>query len=400
MNILLKIIFIILVTSNLVFGQSQIKEKVVLSYIIGEQDSTILFRKTMQYDNTGRLIQKQNYYYHRREKGQLIKEEKAFFNTSNQVLTEEIIDYPEGKDPLRQKLITQYLDYQAKEKDSKYILRQLFDKYGEIAKEDTLTYDNDQNPIELCSYNYTGSTSLSCNYYTYKNNLQTRWTTYAKWNTINAKGKVVDRSGKRRDYRYWYNKDGKLTRTCGKYYKNKFRQKITYDTQGRLKENKSILKRKIKQLGTKEAPAKKKYKLKKEEQIISYEDGHIVSDVKLINKKEIKRKDFTYENGVVISIQRSVNGHLLEEIIYRYNKSMKVLEKNSTRYTKNKKVHYRTSSFYDENENIIREEQNMGGKTLTVKNFVYDDKGNPVEQSLSTQNNKSLEKTLYIYKYY
>lgn len=400
MNILLKIIFITLIANNLAFGQSKIKEKLVLSYAINEQDSTLLFRKSMQYDSMGRLMQKQNYYYHSREKGQLIKEEKAFFNTSTQVLKEEIIDYPEGKDPLRQKLITKYLDYQAKEKDSKYILRQLFDKYGEISKEDTLTYDDNQNLIELCSYVYTGSTSLSCNYYTYKNGLQTRWTTYAKWNTINAKGDVVDRSGKRRDYRYRYNKEGKLTRACGKYYKNKFRQKITYDSQGRMKENRSIVKRKIKQVGTKEAPAKKKYRIKKEEHIISYEGGRIVSDVKLLNKKEINRKDFSYENGVVVSIQRSVNGNLLEEIIYRYNKSLKVLEKNSTRYTKNRKVHYRTSSYYDENENIIREEQNMAGKTLSVKNYVYDDKGNPIEQSLSTQNNKSLEKTLYIYKYH
>lgn len=400
MHILLKISFLFFISSSISFGQTQIKEKVVLCYKITGQDSLVRFRKTMQYDTSGCLMQKQNYYYHTQEAGKLVKEEKAFFNTSTKTLKEEIIDYHEGREPLRQKLITRYLDYQAKEKDSKYVLRQLFDKFGELAKEDTLTYDKEQHLVELCSYVYTGSTSLSCNYYTYKDDLQTRWTTYAKWTTINAKGAVADRSGKRRDYRYKYNKSGQLIRACGKHYKKRFRQKLKYDKEGKIKENKTFVRRKIKQLGTKEKPAKKKYRISKEEHILTYEEGRLVLERKLLNKKEINKKEITFENDLVKTIKRSVNGFLLEEIIYSYSKELTVLKKQSNRYTKNGKIHYRTIFHYDENENIVQEEQIMGGKTLSMRTYVYDDRGNVAEQSLSTNNNKSLEKTLYIYKYY
>lgn len=400
MNIFLKILFIVFIFATISFGQAPIKEKVILSYAIGEKDSLIRFRKTMQYDTSACLIQKQNYYYHIREEGQLVKEEKAFFDASTQVLTEEIIDYPEGSEPLRQKLITRYLDYQAEEKDSKYILRQLFDKFGELAKEDTLTYDQDQNLIELCSYVYTGSTSLSCNYYTYKNNLQTRWTTYSKWTTINIKGDVVERSGKRRDYRYKYNKAGQLTRAFGKYYKRRFRQKITYDKEGKIKEDRTIVKRRVRQSGTKEKPPKKKYIMHKEEHILSYEEGRLVLDRQLVNKKEINKKEITFENNLVKTIRRTLNGSLLEEIIYSYSKGLKVIEKQNNRYTKDGKIHYRVLSYYDNNENLVREEQNMGGKVLSTTTYTYDSAGNVTEQSLSTNNNKNLEKTLYIYKYY
>jgi hypothetical protein len=400
MNILLKISFLFFISYTISFGQSQIKEKVVFSYLVTEKDSVTRFRKTMQYDTSGCLIQKQNYYYHIREAGKLIKEEKAYFNASTKVLKEEIIDYPEGREPIRQKLLTRYLDYQAEEKDSKYVLRQLFDKFGELAKEDTLTYDKEQQLIELSSYVYTGTTSLTSNYYTYKNNLQTRWMTYSKWTTINVKGDVVDRSGKRRDYRYKYNKARQLVAACGKHYKKRFQQKIKYDKEGKIKENKTLVRRKIKQLGTKEKPAKKKYRISKEEHILTYDEGRLVLDLKLINKKEISKREITFENNLVKTIKRTKNGFLLEEIIYSYNKELNVLKKQSNRYTKNGKIHYRTISDYDDNENLVREEQIMGGKSLSVRTYIYNDAGNVVEQSLSTNNNKSLEKTLYIYKYY
>lgn len=400
MNIWLKISFIFLLSYTISLGQTQIKEKVILSYNIVGKDSMPLFRKTMQYDTSGCLIQKQNYYYNTREKGLLIKEEKAFFDTNTKSLKEEIIDYVKGKEPVRQKLITKYLDYQAKEMDSKYILRQLFDKFGELAKEDTLTYDKEQHLIELCSYVYTGNTSLSCSNYTYKNDLKTRWTTYVKWSTINAKGTVVNRERKRRDYRYKYNKAGKLVRAYGKYYKKHFRQTLTYDKEGKLKENKTIVKKKIRQLGTKEKPSKNKYRTSKEEHILTYDEGRLVLDLKLVNKKEVNKREITFENNLVKTIKRTRNALLLEEIVYSYKEDSSLIKKQTNRYTKNGKIHHRTISYYDDNENVVRVEQKMGERVLSVRTYVYDDKANVVEQSLSADNNKSLEKTLYIYKYY
>lgn len=400
MNILLTFFFLFFISYTVSFGQTQIKEKVILSYAVGEKDSVTRFRKTMQYDTSGCLIHKQNYYYHTRKEGLLIKEEKAFFNTSTKTLTEEIIDYHEGQEPIRKKLSTRYLDYQAKEKDSKYILRQLFDRFGELAKEDTLTYDEEARLIALCSYVYTGTTALSCNYYTYKNDLQTRWTTYFKWTTINAKGAVVERSGKRRDYRYKYNKAGQLTRAFGKHYKKRFNQKLQYDKEGKIKENKTVVKRKIKQLGTKEKPSKKKYRISKEEHTLRYDEGRLVLDLKVVNKKEITKREITFENDLIKTIKRTKDGSLLEEIIYSYSEESTVLKKQSNRYTKKGKVHYRTIWDYDENENVVREERNMGGKVLSVRTYVYDNAANMIEQNLSTNNTKNLEKTLYIYKYY
>jgi hypothetical protein len=401
MNILLKIFFLFFISYTISFGQTQIKEKVILSYnTVGEKDSVTRFRKTMQYDTSGCLIHKQNYYYHTRKEGLLVKEEKAFFNSSTQTLTEEIIDYHEGREPIRQKLSTRYLDYQAKEKDSKYILRQLFDKFGELAKEDTLTYDEEARLIALCSYVYTGTTALSCNYYTYKNDLRTRWTTYFKWTTINAKGAVVERSGKRRDYRYKYNKAGQLIRASGKHYKKRFHQKLLYDKEGKIRENKTVVKRKIKQLGTKEKPSKKKYRTSKEEHTLRYDEGRLVLDLKVLNKKEITKREVTFENDLIKTIKRTKDSFLLEEIIYSYNAESTILRKQSSRYTRKGKVHYRTISDYDENENIVREEQNMGGKVLSIRTYVYDDAANIIEQNLSTNNTKNLEKTLYIYTYY
>jgi hypothetical protein len=401
MNMLLKIFFLFFISYTISFGQAQIKEKVILSYnTVGEKDSVTRFRKTMQYDTSGCLIHKQNYYYHTRKEGLLVKEEKAFFNSSTQTLTEEIIDYHEGREPIRQKLSTRYLDYQAKEKDSKYILRQLFDKFGELAKEDTLTYDEEARLIALCSYVYTGTTALSCNYYTYKNDLRTRWTTYFKWTTINAKGAVVERSGKRRDYRYKYNKAGQLIRASGKHYKKRFHQKLLYDKEGKIRENKTVVKRKIKQLGTKEKPSKKKYRTSKEEHTLRYDEGRLVLDLKVLNKKEITKREVTFENDLIKTIKRTKDSFLLEEIIYSYNAESTILRKQSSRYTRKGKVHYRTISDYDENENIVREEQNMGGKVLSIRTYVYDDAANIIEQNLSTNNTKNLEKTLYIYTYY
>jgi hypothetical protein len=400
MNILLTFFFLFFVSYTISFGQTQIKEKVILSYTVGEKDSVTRFRKTIQYDTSGCLIHKQNYYYHPRKKGLLIKEEKAFFNTSTKTLTEEIIDYHEGREPIRKKLSTRYLDYQAKEKDSKYILRQLFDKFGELAKEDTLTYDEEERLIALCSYVYTGTTALSCNYHTYKNDLQTRWTTYFKWTTINAKGAVVERSGKRRDYRYKYNKAGQLIRASGKHYKKRFHQKLLYEKEGKIKENKTVVKRKVKQLGTKEKPSKKKYRTSKEEHTLKYDKGRLILDLKVVNKKEITKKEITFENDLIKTIKRTKDSFLLEEIVYSYSEESRVLKKQSNRYTRKGKVHYRTISDYDENENIVREERNMGGKVLSVRTYVYDDAANIIEQNLSTNNTKNLEKTLYIYKYY
>lgn len=383
------------------YGQPQIKETTILAYKINNQDSALYYRKTSNYDTIGRLINKQNYYYHHNNHGVLVKEEKAFFNTTDKWLTEEIITYHPEKEPTVQKLRTKYLNYQAKEKNSQYTLRQLYDQYGEIAKEDTLTYDEQNNLIELCKYNYQGSTSLFCNYYTYKDNLQTRWTTYSKWTTIDIKGRVVQKQGKRRDYRYKYNKNGQLIHACGKYYKTRFRQTIKYDKNNRPLKDRTITKRRInKGGGTIEKPKKKKYRTEKEEKILIYEAGRLVKEIRFLDKKEVNKKEIIYQDSLIQAIQVKLNGVTIEEINNQYNDQNKRIKKINKKYRKNGKLRYTIITLYDAEEQPIQEEQIIGNKSFSVLKMKYDKHGNLIAQSLSSQNTKSLEKTLYIYKYY
>ncbi|BDS14618.1 hypothetical protein [Aureispira anguillae] len=402
MSTILKSIFIFVLVhlTFFVYGQAQIKEQTIVAYGIGQQDSIIRFRKTVNYDSLGRLINRQNYYYHHREKGVLVKEEKAFFNPQDQWLTEQIITYPLGKDPIYKKLRTKYLDYQANEKNSKHILRQLYDKYGELSKEDTLTYDKDSNLIAVCNYNYQGSTSLFCNYYTYKDNLQTRWTTYTKWTTINVKGMVVERQAKRRDFRYKYNKNKQLTRSFGRHYKKRFCQKIKYDKQHKILEDKSIVKHKARQVGTKDNPPQKKFYIHKEEKTLHYQNGLLVKEIQLVNKKETKKKEITYQDSLPKTITTSLNTIVVVEKIYTYNAQLILTQLTTNKYHKNGKIRYSIITHFNPKGNVIKEEQIIGQKTLSVLEIKYDKHGNPLVQSLSAKNNKNLEKTLYIYKYY
>jgi hypothetical protein len=114
----------------------------------------------------------------------------------------------------------------------------------------------------------------------------------------------------------------------------------------------------------------------------------------------VDKREITFENNLVKTIKRTRNTLLLEEIVYSYKEDSSLIKKQTTRYTKNGKIHHRTISYYDDNENVVRVEQKMGERVLSVRTYVYDDTANVVEQSLSADNNKSLEKTLYIYKYY
>ena len=297
MNLLLQCILlfaILTLSTDYGHGQRQIKEKTEIAYSISTKDSIPRFRRTTTYDEKGRIVGKQNYYYSPREKGLLTKEEKAYFNPEEQVLTEHIINYPIGKEPVSEKLITKYLYYANREEDSKRIWRQLYDNYGEISREDTLTYDANNNLIERCNYDYRGNTSLFCHYHTYnKKGWQVLWRTYSKWTTINGKGDVVERQAKRRNYRYRYNNNGQLVASGGRHYLNHFRQKIEYDKNGKIRSNKTLLRRKTRQISPKDKSKKTRYRIDKEVQILTYEEGRLISDIKFVNTIETIKKELS-----------------------------------------------------------------------------------------------------------
>ena len=293
------------------------------------------------------------------------------------------------------------MDYANREEDSKRIWRQLYDNYGEISREDTLTYDANNNLIERCNYDYRGNTSLFCHYHTYnKKGWQVLWRTYSKWTTINGKGDVVERQAKRRNYRYRYNNNGQLVASGGRHYLNHFRQKIDYDKNGKIRSNKTLLRRKTRQISPKDKSKKTRYRIDKEVQILTYEEGRLISDIKFVNTIETIKKELSYQDTLIRNIKTSKKGIIAEEIEYEYNAGHIISKKTEKKYTPKGKLHYAVLTVFNEQGKAIKEEQVVGKKILSVLEMEYDENGNPLKQSLSTNNNKNFEKTMYIYKYY
>lgn len=401
MNIFWKGIFLIAICSfnNLtLIAQTKIKEKKEIAFGLANADTTFRFQKISQYDEFGRLIYKQNYYYHPTQKGILTKEEKSLFDLSNQTLTEYIITYIPNQEPSSQKLVTQYLDYQIKEENSKRKGRQYYDELGELAREDTLTYNTNKDLIQLCTYDYRGNTSLFCDYYTYnKKGLKSKWVTLSKWNTINMKGQVVERHDKRRNYQFRYNKNGQLVQVSGFYYNTRFLQKLTYDENGKIKSNTTLIKRKVRSSNSK---TPKKFKIDHEEQILLYENGQLVSDTKLFNKIQTNRTEIEYQDTLVKTLKIKEKNILIDSTGYEYLNSNLLSKKTQTKYTSNGKPRYNLITYYNEKGKAIKEEQIMGNKTLSVLEIQYDDWGNPILQSLTMNNSPVSEKTMYLYIYY
>ena len=395
------VLCLLLAVPWLTIAQPLIKEKTEIAYGLTPQDSVKRFEKITQYDRAGRTTYKRYYYYHPREKGMLTKEETLLFDSTNNLLTEHIIVYPKGQEPIDKKMVTKYLVYAPKEKDSKHISRQMFDQYGEISREDTLTYNAQQQLLERCTYDYRGNTSLFCHRYKYsKAGLQSRWQGYTKWTTIDAKGEVAERQTKRRDYRYRYNKKGQLLSVRGINYGSRYRQKHKYDKNGKLAEACFFTRRKIRQASSKDKPAKKKYRYDKEQQVQNYQDGRLIRDVKSINKKETTRVELTYQDSLVKTYSVNLKGTVVEKIDYEYDNSQSLVKKIQKKYSQTGTLRYTTITTYNAQEKPIQEEQIMNGKTLSVLKLNYNKQGILAEQSLSTYNSQNFEKTTYIYKYY
>ena len=223
-------LLLLLLASSDLLAQPIIKEKKSLTYTLSSTDSIVRAQKSSTYAPDGSLWSSKNYYYNLSAPGVLLREESANYDSNKKMLTETITTYPTGKEPQTERLETYYLLYAPEEKESKRIWRRHYDSFGELTKEDTLTYNDQGLLVNNCQYNYMGSTSLLCDEYQYKDTLKKRWLMYSKWNTINAKSEVVEKQTKRRDYRYFYNKNGQLKRVKAKDYSNKILRKLCYNT--------------------------------------------------------------------------------------------------------------------------------------------------------------------------
>jgi len=375
-------------------AQPPIKEKQEIVYKITPKDSIIKTRREYTYDTLGRLMNRHSYTYHSNS-GVLRKEKKANFDTASNILTEFIIDYPQKGAPRKQKLVTKYLVYAPKEKNSKYVWRQLYDKYGEMVKEDTLTYNQDSLLTERCTYDYRGNTSLSCDTHKYnKKGERVRWRSYRKWTTINGRGEVADRQRKRRDYKYRYNRDGKLKRAWGKYYKTKFCQKVKYNKAGQKRLDKTVVKRRLKKSGA------KRYYIRKDIHQITYDNGRKIEEIKTIGGEEKLKITISYQDTLVKKYEKYLKEKLSLSIAYEYDENHKKIKKTEKRHNSNGVYRYSIITTYNDKENPIEEKQIMGGRVYSTLKKHYNSYQQLIQQSFSIRNNQNFEKTLYIYKYY
>ncbi len=375
----------------------RIKEIIEVALAISKQDSLKRHSFTSSYDSIGRLIHEQKYFYHR-QNARLIKEEIRRFDSNSQILHERIIQYPENTPSTQKKLETKYILYTNQEAQNKRLWRKLWDDYGDIEKEDTLSYNADTALINKCSYDYRGNTSLYCHDYSYNIKGQMiRWKTYYKWTTIDTKGRVANKQAKRRDYRYKYNKKGLLKASFGKYYLHKYRQKIRYNKDLSLKDDKTVSHKKINYKDPKSGRIKKKKTCEKK--WLLYQDGILVKERQLRNNKEQKQTEKQIKNGLVVEEKHYKNEKINETFINSYKNG--ILTKNiHIKYNGKEKERYRIISLYNAEGNPLKEVQMIGNKQLSVYNYQYGSKGLLQSKSLSLNNGETLEKTTYIYKLY
>jgi hypothetical protein len=393
-------------------AQAVIQEKSSLIYTVTGVDSVVRAQKNSTYDAWGRLLSSKNYYYNLSSPGVLTKEESSNYNPTTKLLTETITRYPKNEEPQTERLETFYLDYQPKEQDSKRIWRRHYDRFGELTKEDTLTYNDAQQLINNCQYNYTGSTSLLCDEYQYKDTLRTRWLMFSKWNTINVKSEVVEKQTKRRDYRYRYNRRGQLKRIRAKDYSSKIRRYLCYDQQGRLEEDRLVVRRKVTRAVRDEEGKKtdktKKF-LQKTENIVRYEDGRIVEERRTLDGKETKREVFVYQDSLLEKTSTFLQEQLTEEVQYTY-KEGRLAEKNSYKYDPKGNLRYSTRFTYNDLEQLVARTQIARDQVLSTTEWIYDAMGNPLSQTSYRPSNSSKkrpnsmarpkEKIVYIYTYH
>lgn len=375
----------------------RILEKKEIAFALSGEDSLKRHVIVARYDLSGRLIQEKKYYYHH-QNARLIKEEIDVFDTNTQVLTERIIQYPENKDPKHQRLETKYLVYSADAGLNKRIWRKLWDDFGDIVKEDTLSYDADSNLIGQCNYDYRGNTSLYCHEYSYnKKGHRIRWKTYYKWTTIDAKGDVANKQAKRRDFRYKYTKDGLLKRSFGKYYLNKYRQIRCYNRDNTLQVDKTWAHKTNKYKDPNTGRYKKKRSKEKKESW--YQEGILKKEQYYVNQNEQKRTEKTIEQGLVLKEERFKQGKLSEAFQNSYD-SGSILRKTHIKYNGQEKERYRIITDYNQDGKPMKELQMIGNKQLSVYSYHYNTNGLIQSKSLSLNNGETLEKTIYIYKLY
>ncbi len=395
-------------------GQARIQQKIEISYILTANDSVTNYRKESTYDTAGNIIQKKYEYFSSRGNEVVYKEEKSSYDASTKVLTEWITTFPNSDNSKSKKLTTKFLDYS----QNKHIWRKLYDNFQDLYKEDTLSYNENQQLTKKCVYDYRGNTFLACDNYIYnKKNLKSQWITYNKWTTINGRSKVVQRKTKVRHYRYRYYANGKLKSVRGKYYKSFLCRKIKYDKNGLLysditrtrkksSRSKKIAKNKKKDSANSQKKKEDQKKKKYESYIYKtiwqkkYKNGKEIEELKLADGQERFRLETSYQDSVVSTSKKYLKKILTETLFFTYDKDLNLVSKKRELYNTNGKLRFAAISTYNSNKQVTKEEQFILNKKYATSTRTFDIYGNIIKQILSRPNNSNTEEKMYIYTYY
>ncbi|MCP4439841.1 MAG: hypothetical protein GY810_12930 [Aureispira sp.] len=384
-------------TCNAQVDRPIVKERQAHTYRLKGKDSVLTEQTTLNYDEEGRLIRKQAYFYDAREPGILTKEKKASYDAANKEMTEHIIYYKKNDDPEREKLKTRYLLYTGQEATSKYVWRMLYDKFGDVIKEDTITYDADQNMIEKCVFDYRGNTSLYCMRYDFNRKKQPKRTRrYAKWTTISMKGNVVQKQAKRKDFRYKYNGRGQLMKISGKSYSKRFTQKYTYHANGKMASDITTVKNQTRN-------AKNKKYMRKDVTSYTYnEAGLSLVESLMLGEDERRKKTHVYDQDTLLTsvTYHENNGILVEDQMYEYSEEGKLKHSAFNKRHSNGKLRHTIDIIYNEAGQPSVEKQVAGKKILSQLDYEYNEVQMIKSIDRATNNGTAFERTTYKYIYY
>jgi hypothetical protein len=381
----------------------QIHQKMEQRFIYNNKtgDSTQLHLKNFEYDSLGRLMSREEFYYDPQEKGILQKEETAQYEFGANLLQEKTRQYPRGQEPKTEKRISYFLEYTAKAEDQKPKLVQLLDNFNEPVREDTFTYDAKNRLIKQCTYDYRGSTSLFCDQYEYnRQGLRKKWTTYAKWTTVKRGGKAVYEQAKRREYRFWYNKKGQLTKAKGYYYKSKLKQRVQYDKAGKILLDETVVERKLRNSKEQKAKTGQKFKREKETKRLEYQDGRLLKESLTSLEGEQRRVQHQYQDTLLQQIEFFQKDKLVERQSFEYHSNGKLKQRKVDKFSELGSYQYSIISNGDEKGNIIEEIQQNEQRIISRASLRYNEDNLLVEKTLFLASGLKFEKIAYFYKYY
>lgn len=389
-------------------AQNAIKTKKILKAYISTSDTILHAQQLSTYDLDGRLLRQQDYSYNINTPGLLVKEVRTQYLPAQQILTKIIVTYPKGQEPQQERFETRYLVYAPKEANSKRLWKRHYDAFGELTREDTLTYNADTLLIEQGSYNYMGSTSILFDEYEYQDTLRKRWRMWSKWTTINGRSQIVERRSKRRDYRYWYNRDGKLVRVRGIDYSSKINRWLCYDKQGRLLGDRMVTSRKVTRHP--KGPDGKPDKTKKARKYPTtqttcqrYDQGNLVLSVQTKDGRLLRRQTATYEEDRLLEkAHYRSDSTLTERQTYSYTDQKLLVRSIHARFHPDGRERFRVVTIYNKAGDPIQQEQYAGNRQLLQRHWTYDPQGLPLSETLqrNAKRDNVLEVTSYEYTYH